>query len=332
MKVLFIGGTGNISAACVRRAMELGHEVFVLNRGLTSRIPLPSGAQSIQGDIQDADQIAKILSGFSFDIVANFIAFNAADAIRDVELFADRIQQYFFISSASAYEKPPGRLIITESTPLKNPFWQYSRDKIAAEEALLKAWRERDFPVTIVRPSLTYEYVIPVVFGAWTEYTIVDRMRRGEPIIVHGDGTSVWTITHSTDFARGFVGLFGRRQALGQAFHITSDELLTWNQIYAALGDAAGVEPQIVHIPSDFIARVEPSKFGTLLGDKSYSAIFDNAKIKAYVPDFVATIPFEQGIRTTLEWFEAAPSRMVINPGSNEMMDRIIGTYERRQV
>ncbi len=329
MKVLFIGGTGNISAACVQRSLELGHEVFVLNRGRTSRIPLPAGAHSLQGDIQDVGAIRKALAGLSFDIVANFIAFTAEDVRRDIELFRGRIRQYFFISSASAYEKPPGRLIITESTPLKNPFWQYSRDKIAAEEALIDAWRDHDFPVTIVRPSLTYEYVIPVVFGAWTEYTLVDRMRRGQPIIVHGDGTSVWTITHSRDFAKGFVGLFDRQQALGQAFHITSDELLTWNQIYAALAAAAGVEPKIIHIPSDFIARVEPAKFGTLLGDKSYSAIFDNSKIKAFVPDYVATIPFEQGIRRTLDWFEADPSRMVINPASNEMIDRIIDAYEQ---
>lgn len=326
MKVLFIGGTGNISTACVRYAHAQGFEVYVLNRGKTE-LRLPKGVTSLIGDIEEPASVRKALQGHTFDIVANFIAFTPGDVQRDMELFEGQIGHYLFISSASCYQKPPRHPVITESTPLANPFWEYSRQKIACEDALMAAYRERGFPVTIVRPSLTYQYVIPLVFGAWKEYTIVDRMKRGGEIIVHGDGTAIWTIMHSEDFARAFVGLFAHQQAVGHAFHITSDELLTWDQVYQAVAAAAGVEANIVHIPSDFIAEVAPQRAGTLLGDKSYSVIFDNSKVKRFVPGFQATIPFSVGIRRTLEWFEADPDRMVINPESNQLMDRIIEAY-----
>jgi nucleoside-diphosphate-sugar epimerase len=327
MKVLFIGGTGNISTACVREAYARGFEVHVLTRGKTDA-DLPEGVKMIEADFEKPASFRQAVRGHTFDIVANFIAFEPADVERDMELFGDSIGQYLFISSASCYQKPPGHPVITESTPLANPFWDYSRNKIACEDALVKGYREWGFPATIIRPSLTYQYVIPVIFGAWREYTIIDRMKRGEPVIVHGDGTSVWTITHSEDFAKGFVGLFGHQQAIGHAFHITSDELLTWDQIYQAVAAAAGVEARIVHIASDFIAAMAPQRAGTLLGDKAYSAIFDNSKIKTFVPDFKATIPFSVGIRRTLKWFETDPGRMVINEESNRLMDRILEAYD----
>jgi nucleoside-diphosphate-sugar epimerase len=219
---------------------------------------------------------------------------------------------------------------ITESTPLANPFWEYSRNKIACEEACIKAYRESGFPITIVRPSLTYETVIPVAIGGWNDFTIVERMRAGNPVVVHGDGTSLWTITHSRDFAKGFNGLFGNQHALGEAFHITSDEVLTWNQIYDAVGIAAGVGPvDKVHIPSAFISKLVPWQEGNLLGDKAVSAIFDNSKIKQVVPEFLATTTFQNGIRETIQWFETDPARQVINEDSNTMLDTIIAKYRQ---
>ena len=329
MNILFIGGTGNISGACVRLAMAQGHSVAILNRG---KRPLTDygidGAESIVADIHDESAVAAALNGRCFDVVANFIAFKEEDILRDVRLFGKRCEQYIFISSASVYQKPLAQPVVTESTPLCNPHWQYSRDKIACEEACLRAYRESGFPMTIVRPSLTYETVIPVAIGSWTDFTIVERVRRGEPVIVHGDGTSLWTITHSEDFAKGFVGLLGNQQALGEAFHITSDELLTWDQIYDAVGMAAGVGPvDKVHIPSKFIAKLVPWQEGNLLGDKAVSAIMDNTKIKRIVPGFRATIPFAVGIRRTVEWFEADPRRIVIDEKTDAMMNAIIAAY-----
>ncbi len=325
MKVLFIGGTGNISAAASRRAIERGVELHLLTRGRRG-IELP-GANWITADIDDPLRVAEVLGDRRWDAVVNWIAFEPADVERDIELFAGRTGQYVFISSAAVYQKPPSHPVITESTPLHNPFWEYARNKIACENRLLEAYRTGAFPVTIVRPSLTYETVIPVPLGGWDNYTIIDRMKRGEPVIVHGDGTSIWTITHAHDFARGFVGLLGHQQAVGHAFHITSDELLTWDQIYQAVAAAAGVEARIVHIPSDFIVHVEPALEGTLRGDKAYSVLFDNSKIKRFVPEFQAVIPFKTGIRRTVEWFEAVPSRMRILPEKNAQIDRILAAY-----
>lgn len=331
MKLLFIGGTGNISAACTRLAVARGMDVYVLNRGNRA---LPSGVKSIVADYASEAEVAAAVAGHYFDAVANFIAFTPEEVARDVRVFSGKTDQYLFISSASAYQKPPLHPVITESTPLKNPYWQYSRDKIACEDYLNQAYRDHDFPITIVRPSLTYDTVIPVALGSWDDYTIVERMKQGKEVVVQGDGSSLWTITHADDFAIGFVGLMGHQQAIGHAFHITSDELLTWNQIYEAVGHAVGVKPNIVHVPSAVIAKVAHQigqgwLEGNFWGDKSHSVVFDNTKIKTFVPEFKATIPFKQGIHRTIRWFEEKPERMVIKPEWNDWIDAILTTWHR---
>jgi nucleoside-diphosphate-sugar epimerase len=330
MKVLFIGGTGNISAACTRIAISRGIQIYHLNRG-NRPSEFDSQITRLRGDAYDLEATKKSIRGLVFDVVVNFIAYFPQDVERDIQVFSGKTAQYIFISSASAYQKPPIHPVITESTPLKNPYWQYSRDKIACEDILLQAYRENQFPMTIVRPSLTYETVIPVAIGSWDDYTIIDRIRRKKPIIVHGDGTSLWTITHSEDFARGLVGLLGHQQAIGHAFHITSDEILTWNQIYEAVGEAAGVIPDMVHIPSDFIGRFDPFQIGNLLGDKACSVIFDNTKIKTFVPGYQAVIPFKKGIKKTVKWFEEKRERMVIREENNRFMEKVIESYLKNQ-
>jgi nucleoside-diphosphate-sugar epimerase len=327
MKALFIGGTGVISTSSSRLAVERGIELWTLNRGRRN-VVIPS-VQTITADISRPAEVADAIKGHTWDAVVNWIAYTPADIERDVGLFAGKTRQYIFISSASAYQKPLRCPIVTESTPLCNPFWEYSRNKIACEEGLMRAYREQAFPATVVRPSLTYnDTSIPLAMGGG-DYTIVDRMKRGRPVIVHGDGTSLWTITHADDFAKGLVGLLGHPLAVGEPFHITSDELLTWDQIYQSVAAAAGVEAKIVHIASDFIVHCEPSLQGSLLGDKAVSAIFDNNKIKRFVPGYVATIPFHQGIRRTLAWFEADPTRMRITDRTNEAIDRILAAYQK---
>jgi nucleoside-diphosphate-sugar epimerase len=276
------------------------------------------------------EELKEILATDHWDVVVNWIAFNEQDIKRDLELFQGKTGQYIFISSASAYQKPLAHPVVTESTPLKNPYWQYSRDKIRCEALLMHAYRESNFPVTIVRPSHTYDTVLPVAMGGWTEYTLIERMKQGKKIIIHGDGTSLWTLTHAKDFTKGFIGLLGNPQAIGHAFHITSDEILTWNQIYSILADAVGVTADVVHIASDFIAAYDEEQTGNLLGDKAHSVIFDNTKIKRFVPGFKATIPFAKGIKETLAWFEADSSRQIINEATNTMMDTIITVYEER--
>jgi nucleoside-diphosphate-sugar epimerase len=325
MQVLFIGGTGNISTSVSRLCVERGVDLYLLNRRLR-KVDIPK-AKTLQGDITQPDRMASVLQNHQWDVVVDWIAFTVDDIERDLHLFRHKTKQYVFISSASAYQKPPSHPVITESTPLSNPFWEYSRNKIACEERLNRSYRDEDFPITIVRPSLTYDAVIPVAIGGWTEYTIIDRMKRGKQIIVHGDGTSLWTVTHAEDFAKGFVGLLGHHQAIGHAFQITSDEILTWDQIYKGVAEAAGCEANIVHVPSDFIVQCEPSLEGSLIGDKSWSVIFDNSKIKTFVPDFRATIPFSEGIRRSLAWFEADPTRQVIRKETNDMMDEILRMY-----
>jgi nucleoside-diphosphate-sugar epimerase len=325
MRVLFVGGNGNISAACSRLCVQRGMEVFLLNRGQRD-MPIP-GAHHLEADIHAPDQVRRVLGDLTFDVVANFVAFFAPDVERDIELFTGRTKQYVFISSASAYQKPLVHPLVTESTPLKNPFWDYSRNKIACEDVLTAAWREKDFPMVIVRPSLTYDTVWPVAIGGWDDFTLVDRIRRGGEMVVHGDGTSLWTVTHSEDFASGFVGLLGNTNATGHAFHITSGEVLTWNQIYTTIAEAAGVEPKLVHIPSEFLADLNEWERGNLLGDKAHSALFDNSKIKQFVPDYVARIPFHVGVRRTLAWFEADPKRQRIVDETNETMDRYIAAW-----
>ncbi len=328
MKILFIGGTGNISTACTTLAHQKGNEVFVLNRGKTN-IPVPEGVKVLRGDAYYQQSLEDAIKGHHFDVVANFIAYTPEDVQRDINVFSGRIGQYIFISSASVYQKPPSHPVITESTPLKNPYWQYSRDKIACEDQLTKVYREQDFPITIVRPSLTYQHVIPVALGGWTNFNVIERIRKGKKIIVHGDGTSLWTITHSEDFAIGFCGLLGHQQAIGHSFHITSDELLTWNQIYEAVAAAVGESPNIIHIPSDFIAKLWPDKLGSLLGDKAVSTIFDNTKIKTFVPEFNAIIPFKKGIKTTIQWLESDPTRIHINGNVEKKMDEVVVAYEK---
>lgn len=286
------------------------------------------GVRTIKADINDPQAVRAALGDERFDSVTNWIAFVPAEVERDLELFRGRTKQYVFISSASAYEKPPRTPFITESTPLNNPHWQYSRNKIACETVLLQRYRDEGFPATIVRPSLTYDTVIPVALGGWNCFTVIDRMRRGKPMVVHGDGTSLWTITHSEDFAKGFVPLLANPYTLGEAFHITSDEVLTWNQIYAAVAEAAGVEPNLVHVPSDFIAKVAPGAADGLLGDKAHSTIYDNSKIKRFVPGFLATIPFRLGIQRTVAWMESDPARQTIHPANNELLDRILAAYD----
>lgn len=330
MKVLFIGGTGIISSAVSKLCIEKGIELYLYNRGQRTDF-VPRGAKAIKGDIRDTKRTADALKKYEFDVVVDWVAYTQDHVEADIELFSGGCGQYIFISSASAYQKPVTHYLITESTPLANPYWQYSRDKIACEERLMAEYCEKGFPVTIVRPSHTYGLTqIPAALNSWQKpWTIVDRLRNGRKVIAHGDGTSLWVLTHNTDFARGFVGLLGNIQAIGQTFHITSDEVLNWNQIYEAIGKAAAAEPKIVHIPSDFIAEFSADEGASLLGDKAYSAVFDNSKIKRFVPGFAAAVPFAEGVKWSIEWFEADKSRQVIDDGYNRFLDSVLNAYEK---
>jgi nucleoside-diphosphate-sugar epimerase len=325
MKLLFIGGTGFISTAVSRQVIAKGFELFLLNRGL--RPTDPQGCHTLTADIHQEEDVRAALRDETFDVVVDWIAYTPIDIERDLALFHGRVKQYVFISSASAYQKPPTNYLITETTPLHNPYWEYSRNKIACEERLQRAFLDQGFPVTIVRPSLTYDPNFPIAIGGWGCYTLADRLKKGRPIIVHGDGSSLWVVTHAEDFARGFIGLLGNWQALGHSFHITSDEVMTWDQIYRTIADALGVEAKIVHIPSDFIVYVAPQLSGTLLGDKTWSTVFDNSKIKRFVPDFQACIPFKKGIRRTVAWFKEDERRRRVDEAVNTEMDRILKAY-----
>jgi len=322
--VLFIGGTGIISSACVARALTRGLDVTVLNRGSTSLRPLPADVQVVQADAHDATGVRAALGDRQFDVVADFVAFTPEHVQTDIDVFAGRTGQYVFISSASAYQTPLGHLPITESTPLRNPEWEYSRNKIACEQLLTEAYREHGFPATIVRPSHTYDRTSLPTMGGWTD---VARMRRGAPVVVHGDGTSLWTLTHHTDFAKAFVGLLANPAAVGDSFHITSDELLTWNQIYTAVGRTAGVEPRLVHVTSDAIAAAAPRLGPGLLGDKAHSVIFDNSKVRRLVPDYVATVPYVEGARETLAWLDEHPERQVVDPDLDAVFDQLVADH-----
>jgi nucleoside-diphosphate-sugar epimerase len=324
MKVLFIGGTGTISSACSQLAVERGLDLYLLNRGQSAR-PVPAGAHVLHGDIRDKTSASEALGADTFDVVVNWVAFTPEHIETDLELFRERARQYIFISSASAYQTPPTNLPVTESTPLYNPYWEYSRAKIACEERLMQAYRQEGFPITIVRPSHTYDRAMLPMHG---RYTVVDRMRKGKKVIVHGDGTSLWVLTHHRDFAKGFVGLLGNSRAIGEAFHITSDELLTWNQIFEIVARSAGSEARITHVPSELIAAFDPKWGAGLLGDKSHSMIFDNTKIKRVVPDYAATIPFTHGAEEIINWYDTDPSRQVVDDGLNQLMDKIIAAYE----
>jgi len=324
VKVLFIGGTGIISSACTQLAIERGIDLTLLNRGRSTR-PIPETAKIVKGDIRDQASVLQALGSEMFDVIVDWVAYTPEHIELDLQLFRGRTKQYVFISSASAYQTPPAALPITESTLLSNPIWAYSQAKIACEERLTQAYRQDGFPVTIVRPSHTYDRTYLPLHG---RYTVVDRLRKGKNVIVHGDGTSLWTLTHHRDFARGFVGLLGNNHAIGDIFHITSDEILTWNQIFEIVAQAAGAEAKIVHIPSDFIAAFDREWGADLLGDKAHSMIFDNSKIKRMVPDYTATIPFVRGAEEILAWHDADPSRRVIDQEKEELMDKIIEAYE----
>ena len=330
MKILFIGGSGIISRAVTEQTLAAGHELWLLNRGRHRPV---AGARTIIADIEDPAGARAALRGHDWDVVVQWIAFAPEDIRRDLELFRGSARQYVFISSASIYQKPAlPPYLITEATPRENPHWDYSRKKIACELELEAARQATGFPYTIVRPSLTYgDDQIPLVLNAWQQpWTAIDRLRRGAPVIIPGDGTSLWTITHNTDFARGLTGLFGQPGAIGEAFHITSDEALTWNRIFALTAAAAGVAaPNFVHIASDFIIACVPSVEGTLLGDKAESAMFDNAKLRRLVPGFAARTPFAEGIRRTLAWFEADPARQQVDAEMNLRWDKLVAAYQR---
>jgi nucleoside-diphosphate-sugar epimerase len=322
--VLFLGGTGIISSACTRRALEEGFEVFVLGRGLTRTRPAPEGCRLLTGDLDDSASLRAALGDRDFDTVADFRAFGPDDVTSRLDVLRGRMGQYVFISSASAYQTPPARLPILESTPLRNPFWAYSRGKIAAEDLLMREHRDNGLPVTIVRPSHTYDHTSPPFEGGWT---VIDRMRRGAEVVVHGDGTSLWTLTHHTDFARAFVGLLANPAAIGDSVHITSDEWLSWNQVYEIVAAAAGVTPRLVHVTSEAIAEVDADWGAALLGDKAHSMVFDNSKVKALVPGWRATVPFHRGAAEIVDWFDADRERRRVDARLGALMDRLVATH-----
>ena len=327
LKVLFIGGTGVISSACSRLAVQEGIDLTLLNRGASTTRPAPAGARVMHADVRDPVAVRAALGEATFDVIVDFVAFTPEHVQQDVDLFTGRTGQYVFISSASAYQTPPNHLPIIESTPLRNPFWTYSRQKIACEDLLVREYRSTGFPITIVRPSHTYDRTTVPFDGGWT---VVDRMRRGLEVVVPGDGTTPWTITHHSDVAVGLVGLLGAAAAIGEAFHITSHEAPTWNAIYAQVAAAAGVQPRLVHVTSDAIAAADPQLGEGILGDKSHAMIFDNAKIRAVVPHFAARIPFSQGARDIVAWHDADAARRVVDPRLNELFDRLIEAYRPR--
>jgi nucleoside-diphosphate-sugar epimerase len=326
MKVLFIGGTGIISSACSHLAIARGIELYHLNRGQTSYRPVPDSVIQLQGNIHDRTSYEAALGEHQFDAIVQWIAFVPEQVQQDIEILRGRTKQYLFISSASAYQTPPSRLPITESTILDNPFWEYSRNKIACEERLVKVWRDEKFPMTIVRPSHTYDKTLFPTHGG---YTVLDRMLKGKPLVVHGDGTSLWTLTHHKDFAVGLVGLLGNSAAIGDVFHITANEWLSWNQIYQEIARAARVEAKLVHIPSETIARYDKDWGNSLLGDKTHSMIFDNSKIRRVVPDFNPKIPFSEGARQIIAWHEADPERQIVDEKFDALNDRMISDFEK---
>jgi nucleoside-diphosphate-sugar epimerase len=323
-RVLFIGGSGVISSACTRLAVERGVDLTVLNRGMSHDRPLPEGVRVLRADVRDADAARDALGDLEFDAVVDWLCFTPEHVTASLDLVERRTGHYVFISSASAYQTPPSRVPVTESTPLRNPFLQYSRDKIACEDLLVAAHRERGLPMTIVRPSHTYDRTAIPLDGGWTA---IHRMRQGKPVVVHGDGTSLWTLTHHEDFARGLVPLLGHPRAVGEAFHITSDDVLTWDQVTHALAAAAGVQARIVHVPSDAIAATDPDWGAALLGDKAHSMLFDNAKLRGLVPGFCAGIPFEQGAREIIDWYDADPARQVVDARLDATFDELVDAW-----
>lgn len=326
MRALFIGGTGTISSAITKQLLEKGCELYLLNRG-TRNEDLPAGVNIMKADINDEVQVSKLIEKLEFDVVADFIAFKPAQVERDYRLFKGKTKQFIFISSASAYQTPLSDYRITEGTPLSNPYWEYSRNKIACEEYLMKQYRENGFPITIVRPSHTYsERSIPLgVHGSKGTWQVAKRMLENKPVIIHGDGTSLWTMTHNSDFAKGFIGLMGNIHAIGESVHITSDETVTWNQIYEVIADALGVKLNAVHVSSEFLAACSKEDYrGGLLGDKANSVVFDNSKLKRLVPEFVASTRFDQGIRQTIAYIIAHPEHQTEDKEFDSWCDKVI--------
>jgi nucleoside-diphosphate-sugar epimerase len=327
LRVLFIGGNGIISSACSRLAVERGFDLTLLNRGRDTTRPSIDGVETIVGDATDAQSMRDALGTRTFDVVVNFRAFSPEQVKADVDLFRDRTGQYIFISSASAYQKPVTHFPIVESTPLRNPFWQYSRDKIACERVLMQAFDDHDFPVTIVRPSHTYDRTLVPLDGGWTA---IERMRQGKPTLVHGDGTSLWTLTNHRDVARGLVGLLGLTRSIGDAIHITGDEILTWDMIANELAAAAGTTAHLVHAASTEVSLAFPEWADGILGDKAHSLIFDNSKIKALVPDFVASVPFSLGAREIVGWYDEDPIRRVVDRELDARLDAFVARVAER--
>jgi nucleoside-diphosphate-sugar epimerase len=322
MRILFVGGTGTISSACVRLAVERGFEVSTINRGVSDRRELPHDLEALVADAREVNELRDALAGRTFDVVADFRAFTPIEVQDRLDLFRGRVGQYVFISSATVYQKPPALIPMIESAPLSNPGWRYARDKIAAEDVLTAAHRDERYPVTIVRPSHTYDQRTPPVYGGWTQ---IDRMRRGSPVVVHGDGTSLWTLTHSSDFAVGFVGLLGDPRTFGQAFHITSDQVFSWNQIYETLATAAGAPaPKLVHVASETIARADPDWGHALLGDMAHSLVFDNTKLKRLVPDFATRTSFPTAAREIVAWFDSDPARRQMDERLEAVIERLL--------
>lgn len=328
MKVLFIGGTGNLSYECSLRALRKGMEVFHLNRG-TRPGRTPPGLTSIRADVHDEEASARALGGLRFDAVVDFIAYEPGQVEADLRLFRDRTSQYVFISSASAYQKPPSRHVIDESTPLSNPFWRYSRDKIACERVLVEQGTRMGLGWTIVRPSHTYGSTwIPSAFGS-SDFTVARRMLDGKEVVVQGDGQALWTLTHARDFAVGLVGLLGNPAALGEAVQVMGDEALTWDEIHHAIGEALGVEPRIVHLPSEFIAAVDPDMGQHFLGDKTWTSIFDCSKLRRLVPEFGTSVPFREGLRESVDYYLADPGRQKVNPVLDAVIERILAAWHQ---
>lgn len=334
MKALFIGGTGTISTAISQKLLREGHELWLINRG-SRNDQLPPGAHIITADINDEAYVASQLEGQKFDVVADFIAFTPAQLERDFRLFGGRTKQFIYISSASAYQKPASNYLINEGTPLANPYWEYSRNKIAGEELLMKLYREQGFPVTIVRPSHTYGLrSVPLgMHGKRGSFQVVRRMQEGKPVLIHGDGSSLWTMTFNEDFAQGFVGLMGNVRAIGESVQITSDETLTWNQIYQTLADALNVPFRPYYVSSAFLAGCSDfDLYGGLLGDKANSVVFDNSKLKRLVPGFCAVTRYDQGVRKTLEYILSHPECQTLDPEFDLWCDRVIEAQEQARL
>jgi nucleoside-diphosphate-sugar epimerase len=329
MRALIIGGTGTISTAVTSRALEIGFDVTILNRG--NQKDVPEAVHQIHADVRDRAAMEKALAGKTFDVVCDYLTFTPEQARQNIELFGGKAGQFLFISSATVYQKPPVHYIVTEGTPLGNPFSEYARQKIACERCFNEAFRTEGFPVTIVRPSYTYgDSCIPWVLNSRAmRYSLIHRIKAHKPIVVPGDGTSFWTLTHNTDFAKAFVGLMGKSQAVGHAFHITSDEAMTWDAYLHIIAGAVGEKAEITHIASDAIARHMPEQRDALIGDKSQTAIFDNTKIKTFVPGFVAAVPFDMGIRRTIDSYQNHPDWLGYDMEWDALMDELVERYGR---